>query len=317
MDFDKFLRPSKYPVRKLFYDAVLLVLITFFLIWVAHFIQNNQHINRYLIPPEAVGIAIGAVLLFIFSIFIKWLLWQIRNYFFILSPWSRTHEFHFNSSYDESDLIYQGFPMIDTSGKITLTNSRAGVLIKRFWWKNLQLSFDFRFGELKEFVQKEIDPLTFKEIYIIYKYNFLGVIFRAQGLEDYFMVQIGILIKGEEYRNLNLQGKKLPIIITPHIRLNGQWEVFGRTLVDESIDPYDFVNVIVEVVNTKAVIKIGNFSYSWNLPTNFERGNVEKKENDQYSESTRIPFREEFGMVGFRAADAEYVELQNIVVKRI
>lgn len=122
------------------------------------------------------------------------------------------------------------------------------------------------------------------------------------------------------------------LLITPHIKVDGRWEVFKRKeefdLGPLRID--DFNTVICKVRDKLLTLTIRNEKgdsvlkdYKWNLPSNFRANYIEEdrkgyKESDSFfGDSTKVIFHNSFGMIGFRAYGDEHVIIKDIAIWKL
>ena len=104
-------------------------------------------------------------------------LFSFRRYNFNSKNWPKGWEYQGNvRPWDEENTLY-------------ITDSNSGCLLRRHFWKNLEMNFQFKF------LNGGDNPI-------------LGIILRAKNLSDYLMVQI------------NCPDNK----IIPHVRIDGIWE---------------------------------------------------------------------------------------------
>lgn len=227
------------------------------------------------------------------------------------------------------DLIYQGWLEIRNGKEIYLTNSNSGMLFKNLWLKNFKATFKFKFESLETNVIQGYFNNQIKNK--IHKYNYLGILFRAQSLEDYFMLSIGILVNDDDYSSrvaefgneeeLLKQGK-FEVTITPHIKLNGKWEQLGGRSIGAFIKINEFTFAELRVRGDLVIIEMEGRSFYWNLPTNFDgaiapQGGEIKNNQLINAESTKISFRRKRGMFGFRSFYAEHSIIKDIAITKI
>ncbi len=185
--------------------------------------------------------------------------------------------------------------------QIIIARSNSGCLIKDKFlgfpmrWKNFESEFDLIFPQSSD--------------------RAVGIIFRAQDLENYFMIQIRAW-NGEDYK----------LMIKPHIRMYGNWEVIDLNEKElENIDtfdsPTDTLHVLVKVEDIFAHIFIKDkLVYTWTLPSNTEPNLIQHaKPDDKISAGLvpEIPFRKIFGMFGFRAYPGENAIIRNLEIRTI
>lgn len=256
-------------------DQVAWAAISFFLVTISlHFINKmglgfitneDLPIDRKYLP------LIIWLILFIFSK--DWVLQQwnnlwinSKNYSLSLDRWSR-------------DWIWQGAPRIERDGLI-VTNCSAGCLLQNRAWKNLRVNLIIAWSTIYEGRDNSVFP------------NKLGLIFRADNLENYFMLQI------ELSNNI--------IRVNPHVRLNGSWESIsdqGNQMEYFGLERNTIQNgfpVELLVSNDKAIVRVNNIqAIQWYLPTH---ANLKQEEEDFLPNRIipRINFRDKAGMFGFR-----------------
>lgn len=230
-----------------------------------------------------------------------------------------------------NNLIFQGKVVKTGDEGFCLTDSDSGILLKCLYWKDFSVDFKFNFEYLRKTPErdylKDRSNGTYQEVIHKPGSNYLGILFRAQDLDNYFMISIGIKATlKDDIKDKQLKYKK-KLWLTPHIRLDGQWEVFtpfkypekDNLHIDES-KPH-LVNLTVEGTKlTLRLTEINGFNFKWNLPTHFRGNYGEKKKSDDkysYGDDSTIPFRSSFGMLGFRAYGTEHVIVKDIVVTRL
>lgn len=355
MDLYRFFKLRVYNHTKFtLHISVIIILIHFFLLLVNGILKGNffYYIDPELLlsgvteiylhqendkfwAPEAITIAIFTLLV-IWGITIVWY-WLINIYKWISSPckWESKNGFPQDCF---NDIIYQGQIKRRTDNAIFLTNSGAGILLKNMFWKNFTIEFKFNFESLRPTLEKDYlrpEAGEYREWLHKPESNFIGFIFRALDLDNYFMISIGIkqkLIndKVPEDGGNNYEKK---LLITPHIKVDGKWEVFTRGREEEvnlgSLKIDDFNIVVCEVKDRLLVLTLKNKNrivvnnYKWNLPSNFsptyiDKNQVrEKGEEYSYGDSSQIPFVNSFGMIGFRTYGDEHAVIKDIVITKL
>lgn len=181
--------------------------------------------------------------------------------------------------------IYNGQPEIK-DGDLHITSSRAGLLFQKMLWKNCEISFELKFD--KNLYPKQV----------------VGIIFRAKDLDNYFMLEI----RGD------LNDSKDSNTLCPHIRYKSGWEALRLKRFD-FFNFQEFKKINISIFdNTVDLSYEGRNIYQWILPTHvdihhFEAGvdSGEKKEDPDSLKNIfknhvqRISFRNNYGMIGFRA----------------
>jgi len=185
--------------------------------------------------------------------------------------------------------------------KLEINSSRAGCLLKNYYWKDFSMSFDIQF--------KEND---------IQKQKLFGIIFRANDLDNYFMLEIGYRPEGD---------MKDKMAIKPHVRFKGGWEELARKRIDfnSKNEPYKFKLRVVGSIAT--LYNEDKEIFGWELPTHvdvnhYESGVKEKKNEENrdmflyLNHVQKIPFRLDYGFIGFRSHwNHAPVIIENLIVK--
>lgn len=189
-----------------------------------------------------------------------------------------------------------GIKVSSAPSSLIIENSNSGCLLKRKW-KNFEMKFDMMFESSTS-------------------YNRLGIIFRADNLENYFMLQL----EGQKNNN---GGCKL--IINPHIRWQGKWDIYhDNTLLSHSSIKYDeFFRV--KLLANKQIINLyinDQLAYEWILPSHVEAKykQYETLTSNEYGLELNvvpIPFRLKYGKIGFRADRKEKAVIRGLEVAHI
>ncbi len=265
---------------------------------------------------EVIFLLIGWILLIIISI----RLWEK-----IVVPFYLRVHIIFKNKIDFipriSKWIFQG--SLKTIGdSLELTASDSGCLIKDRLYKNFIMKFNLE----------------------ILNGGRAGIVFRAQDLENYLMIQI-VLADTKEHGTIIYD-------IVPHVRFSGNWETFNITYMYPKPEPYyqptKIINyyhgipIELEVENNVAIliIKSNNVveKFKWNIPTHTEANTLrhtpfyKEKQNDNQERKLekltkpdpldgkfvpRIWFRNKYGRVGFRAHSWEKMVVSNLKIRKI
>lgn len=283
MDINYFIN-FKNKWRCIFGNVVLLSLSSGLLLCIYQ-IFNNKF--PYIISSVPIAIKIAAFFLYLALIFasikllgkmIKKLFRSNKTYLFKTHDWPKKWIFVGNSySQHNSELVVQ--------------SSRAGLLLKDYFWKNFKMTFDVQF-------EKERKTL--------------GIVFKAENLDNYFMLQIS----------------KSHKCIKPHIRYNSGWEIIMPEMTNV-FEAGDNFKICLEVKDEIAYLKVnGNLEFTWILPTHVDVNHLEiqpKNENSQepqIEENTsryvkEIPFRLGSGMIGFRVSPGENAIVKALKIQKI
>jgi hypothetical protein len=231
------------------------------------------------------------VILFIFTKdaynLIKINLRKNKTYIFSSNDWPNKWVFN-----GKSELIDKTY--------LFIKSSRAGSVLKNYYWKNFRMSFEMKFH-----------PDNFRNQKLI------GIIFRATDLDNYFMIEIGE--DAVRYKKLNDQGDEsgdyiLVSSIKPHVRYKGGWEIMS---IEEILPKFDFTTfkkVVLQVKDNEVCLFYkGDPVFYWVLPTHVDVNHIESGVKEEIEEKKNItiktfaehvqdiPFRLNYGLVGFRA----------------
>lgn len=231
-------------------------------------------------------------------------IWQFLNKF-IKQEYRLSHENWPKGWILQGGISLEKYQERKTSkSQLAIALSNSGCLLRGgFWcfptrWKNFNMDFDLIFPSEES--------------------RAMGIIFRAEDLENYYMLQI---------RAWKEEGHE--ILIKPHVRLYGNWEVIDlkkedllnhikfdsttRTL-HVRIEIKDlFASIFIKKLNTNE-----SLIYKWSIPSNTEP-NLIQHEKDEIKAGLvpTIPFRNSYGMIGFRAYPGEKAIIRNLKVRSI
>lgn len=255
---------------------------------------------------------IGLVLLVIFFLWI----WERVLY---LSLEIRTlFKDEINSIPRISKWIFQGSLKIEGEF-LEITASDAGCLIKDRLYKNFLMTFNLK----------------------ILNGGRAGIIFRAQDLENYLMIQI--VLADVKYSD-DTSGTIIYDII-PHIRFSGNWETFNITPEPYHQTKLRYIGergllVNLEVKDYVAILTIESNNetekFHWDIPTHTAANILQQyavvaereDRNDRISLHGKVDsldgkfvpkiwFRDKHGRVGFRAHAWEKAKISNLRVEKI
>lgn len=287
------------------YGKIQFSIFIFTLLTVIYF--TSSLIARYIYNNSASIFidTIGTFLVFTVS----WWMLQVFIPFFIdfakqVASWSPFSQIlYLRPKNDLSNLIWQGGITVVDSLNLSIAQTDRGVFFKNIFWKNFIAFYDFKFEKLipKRGLpnEKRVESKNPKE-------NFLGFIFRAQDFDNYFMLQIGVEVD-------DTGNKK--VFFRPHIRINGEWEVDHREVRHPfHINKYNQVKCIVNDV--ELVLELNDVILgTWSLPTHSNK----KKEKEKYTfgDTSLIPFRDAYGMIGFRSSHGENAMVKDIKIVQL
>lgn len=178
-----------------------------------------------------------------------------------------------------------------------IKQSASGCLLKDKLWKDFEISFEMKY-----------DTSSMPEMM---NFRSLGVLFRAQNLESYFMFEIAThKTSGDLY-------------VKPHVRLLGQWEFVDWVCIDK-IKLDDLLKIKLNVRNRKVKFYLdGSLKYEWTLPDRIDFRGIEQQEPEMTKSDKKntsrtvleIPFLTKYGMVGFRADWGQGAIVKDIKIK--
>ncbi len=277
---------------------------------------------------DAIGVIIWLFLFWLLRIFFD----KLGNkYYFWLSKRQKKYSVDFrkiDSNNFSKSWILQGSPSLDKEG-LVFTNSNSGCLIRpRFpWiftkhfmkWGNFRSRIEVEFPEVFQEVSIWSEPILSGNGYIKELHNVreefrkvLGVIFCAQSLEDYYMIEIW---------------KVNDILsIRPHVRMLGNWDapIHNSPLTFTLKPKQSSVNLELAVENAVAKLRVNKSDFfEWALPTKFEANLIQhaktsKSDTDLGDAAiVDIPFRNKPGMFGFRNYGNELAIVKKLTIKSV
>lgn len=234
MDWIKLVKPKIHNrIEFFFFIPVLIVLILLILIFINAFsFSGKVHcqllkqiiINRdFYWAPDSILIAVFTLLVLWVSVVLGWVLGCAKKLILSPSEWKLEENFEFEC-----------FNNLDIQGKVTaydknvkLTSSAAGILLKNNYWVDFKINFKFNFEKLK--LSREVDWARIngkiEEIRHMPQNNFFGFLFRAQDLDNYFMISLGIkqvIKKSLKSKKISARSYNKRFLITPHIKVDGR-----------------------------------------------------------------------------------------------
>lgn len=291
-----FLQNYKNRVR-LFIDLLILVVSGVFLLWVGDLLKNHALLPLFIkqVPQQIIVVTFFLFLVLLFVLakdFLKWFIDLHRGncvYEFKSHDWP--NEWIFNGKTETLQKIDQ----------LHVKSSRAGCLLKNYRWKNLRMTFDMKFEKSRTRHMQNI-----------------GLVFRAEDLDNYFMLEI---LQDNDFGNEKITGLK------PHVRFRGGWELMD---IDEKhLDLSAFKKIILEVEDDIVTFFYDDEPiFKWILPTHVDVNHIEagfkQKENSDQKDLLgkevtegvqEIPFRLAYGMVGFRAHPVQGAIIRGLKVE--
>lgn len=177
--------------------------------------------------------------------------------------------------------IFSGRPEQIGPSELLIKWSRAGCLLKNYYWKNFKMTCEVKFLDIFD--------------------KTIGFVFLAENLDNYFMLELSA--KHNQ--------------IKPHVRYRGGWDIVEPT--EKRFVGDGYFGVVLELKSSVAYLYIdGSLSFTWNLPTHVDVVYRESGVNSNTESSTereddkpngrkvaehvqKIPFSNNGGMIGFRA----------------
>lgn len=276
---------------------------------VKHWVIIHLYHEYDLIPGLGID-AVGLTVWLVIFLLLAWLLDSVITIYLVCLASRQTKctiNFKNITSYGfERDWIIQGSPVVNQGG-LWFTNSNSGCLINpnRPWpfSKNLRMWKAFKAQIIIEFPKVEGFNRT------------LGIIFRAQSLEDYYMIEL--------WRENN----KDVLEFRPHIRMSGNWDApilnSPKTL---SVKPsQSLVTLNLNVTSDVMRLTVDNVNFfEWSLPSKFEANLIQhvRKENGDKNKIedaavVKVPFRNKAGMFGFRNYGNELAVIKSLTIEPI
>lgn len=275
---------------------LFLALVSFGLTYFTFWLYSTSNF-RYRLGEDYAALSSPAIR-FVVWIIIFLCIKQLSSWFSVIFI-KRGRLYRFNFQDWSARWIFQGGIVVKSSpSRLVVKQSNSGCLLRSYVWKDFEMTFEMRFCEGAS--------------------EALGILFRAEDLENYFMLQIS------HYS----QDGKLRII--PHIRIFGNWEVLGEQplLIERGLDLDAWFSVRLQAQKNIAKLFIDDtLIYEWILPTHVEpnlrqhagegsetRGEAGK---EPIGNVPKVPFRVRYGMVGFRAFPGEQTEIRGLEIKKL
>lgn len=209
-------------------------------------------------------------------------LYQVNYYKFDISHWPKKWRFH-------------GGVLVQEPDRLLIRRTRAGCLLNTFQWKNFKMNFSMQF--LRDYSSDTNQYGVTRSF---------GMIFRAQDLENYLMLEVWAQDNGD-------------IFAKPHVRLFGNWEDVDDVRVG-TFSLNTFHNLELNVVGDRIAFSIdGGNPYIWIIPTHVHPNQLESLPQDNGTAGIgnipEIPFRITHGMIGFRAHPGQGAVIQGLEIR--
>ena len=285
MNLDQIIRFRNFKVLQLLIIISVLSLLGWGILLLNDLIKDNFRYPEYITQaPESIIV----VAFFSFLILGFVLVETVWIWFSGLDK--RNKIYKFKSQDWPDDWIFNGVAtLVSNPSGLHIKSSRAGTILREYSWRDLEMTFEMRYAR--------------------HLMNNIGVIFRALDLDNYFMLEI--ILRDNQTR------------IQPLVRYRGAWETSEEEELG-SVDWSDSVRVRLNVKDALATLEVGSFLYEWILPTHVDVNHIEAggrltnqdAENQGIAKSVpEIPFRLDFGMIGFRAHQGQGAIIRNLKVK--
>lgn len=285
MDFDKLIN---FKTNWRFYgiDVVWLTILGWLILGFADVLSKQKifEIPEFIkTSPELIRITAFFAFLVLFFALTK----KIFSLFHIKIKGNKTYKFSFDKW--QQEWIFNGKTSPENVSDFRVEYSRAGCLLNTYLWKDLRMSFE---------AKHTTDTNK----------NF-GIIFRAEDLNNYFMIEVA------------------ESSINSRVRFSSGWEEVEN--LGHSLSLKDFFRVTLEVKEDTAWLYINNtLVYSWILPNyvdvNHWEGGVsqgskekpEKIETKPLQEHVQqIHFKKHIGKIGFRAHTGQGAIIRGLTVE--
>jgi len=292
MDISRFLN---FKNAKLFaLDVFLWLICGLGLLWASNYVSKYIPFSFVPVTPELPD-AVKAASFFLLLVFTFILCKEIIDW--IRVQLNKDKIYIFNSKDWPNKWVFNGKTELTKEGYLFVKSSRAGCLLKNYYWKDFRMSFEMKCS---------IDDSRPQKV--------VGFIFRAEDLDNYFMIEIG-------------QGDPTPGL-KAHVRYKGGWE--QTSIEGKTFDFSEFTRISLEVKEDTVRVLLKNTPiFNWILPTHVDVNHVEsgvrdtaKKEKQESitvgavsGHVQRIPFRLEQGLVGFRAHLKHGAIIRNLEIK--
>lgn len=280
--------------KRLFLDILTIVLSGVFLLYIGDLIKNYPQ------TPEVIKNAQAPIIIATFFLFLASIFVLVKDFLRrALVAYDCVYKFK-NQDWPK-EWIFNGKPEpFVKNGELFIKSSRAGSLVKNYQWKNLKITFDMKFNPSRTRPLKN-----------------LGLIFRAEDLDNYFMLEI---LQDNPFDGKPITGLK------PHVRFNSGWEMMDIEEIDLNFS--SFKKVCLEVQNDIITLFYeDNSIFKWVLPTHVDVNHVEAgfKPDDSGQKNIlgkdvakgvqEIPFRIAYGRVGFRAHPGQGAIVKNLKIE--
>jgi hypothetical protein len=297
MDILKILRMIRFN-PKYYWKEILSLVLSFFVIYYflkryeINFSLNNKD-GYFAIPWYIIKLIIW---LFLFKV-IFWItdnfLKHVNNLKVILRGWK--YEYFHGDLYNKW-LFHGSVKELSGLNDLDIFSCYSGCLLKNMYWKNFEISFKLNLDSkyLKKWGEEKIVAA--------------GILFYAEDLENYCMVQIRV----NENKNVK---------ISPHIRRGGIFEELQSVNTDININLDTYIDTRMIVKNKWAILYLNNIKcFTWRVPDltyPFGRKIDNREDLREGSYVYNVFFAGKMGMVGFRASFDERFKIKDLIIRKI
>lgn len=210
------------------------------------------------------------------------------------------NRFSLDMSRFDKEWEFQGNVQVLDEG-ISVTNTPSGCLIKNNYWDtrvwedfsaSLKVNFEKYIGLENDYFQNNISYLL-KAKKVEFR-KVIGVIFRAQNLDDHFM--LGVMVEENS------------LIFRPHVRVAGNLDIPLRNSAGSTFKTAKSISsvqlkILVRQNELKVFLNQGKkwvYCYYWLLPSFYKINLSETQQSDSDIVTRKIYFKNLPGMFGFR-----------------
>ena len=280
---------------KLYWKEIIWVIVSFFVFtYATYYLDKFSYI-------EIISLKDNKYTPFSFSV-VKFILWFIiflitKPGFELLINFFRETNYVFKNEDFQSKWNSTGAISVKDKPEcgLLIKDSQSGCLLNSHVWRNFRMNFQMIY--LKDLFSDDE------------KYNVrrsVGILFRAQNLENYFMIEI----IGDDNGDISIK---------PHIRMFGIWQVIEERKITKA-DIKNCFRVNLCVKDRILLLKIDNDEYRLILPTNndfIQSIDSNKKSTTEPTITPDIPFKNQYGMIGFRAHPGQGAFIKDLEIKPI
>lgn len=308
-------------IKEYFVDIVLLIITGLFTNLVVFFVILSFPKIAFLSDNyDFFPLPLPLIQIFVWILFFLIIRWALGKRVATFLSGLFNNKYYFNMSVAGKELtesrltrewILQGNVHVDDVG-LLISNSNAGCLIKPRWyifsriWKNLTATMEIEFTPQVNMINpiNETTQRGFEKI--------LGIVFRAQNFDDYFLLEI-CYVNGH-------------IVARPHVRLGGNWDA---PELNPDFDSYPLNLDRTNKFKLKIVVKNDKVSaylngdmrnpIIWLLPDVVEprlkQHEAQEKKYASKTTTSEVYFKNRAGMFGFRNYPNELATIKSLDIR--